>query len=65
MLHLSLKMLLEAFLAPVNIARDKRALRSRLNSRCTWRWQGCQPYASAAFTTPVREIRLVLISVRG
>jgi hypothetical protein len=29
----------------------------------TWRWQGCQPYAPAAFTP--QEIFLVLISVRG
>jgi len=29
----------------------------------TWRWQGCQPYAPAAFTT--QETFLVLISVRG
>ena len=29
----------------------------------TWGWQGCQPYAPAAFTS--REIFLVLISVRG
>jgi hypothetical protein len=29
----------------------------------TWRWQGCQPYALAAFTP--QEIFLVLISVRG
>ena len=28
---------------------------------CTWRWQGCQPYASAAFTS--QEIFLVLIFV--
>ena len=28
-----------------------------------WRWQGCQPYAPAAFTP--QEIFLVLISVRG
>jgi len=28
-----------------------------------WRWQGCQPYAPAAFT--LQEIFLVLISVRG
>ena len=29
----------------------------------TWRWQGCQPYAPAAFTP--QEIFLVLIYVRG
>ena len=29
----------------------------------TWRWQGCQPYAPAAFTP--QEIFLVLISVRS
>jgi hypothetical protein len=29
----------------------------------TWRWEGCQPYAPAAFTP--QEIFLVLISVRG
>ena len=29
----------------------------------TWRWQGYQPYAPAAFTT--QEVFLVLISVRG
>ena len=29
----------------------------------TWRWQGCQPYAPAAFSP--QEIFLVLISVRG
>ena len=29
----------------------------------TWRWQGCQPYAPAAFTP--QEIFPVLISVRG
>ena len=29
---------------------------------CTWRWQGCQPYAPAAFTS--KETFLVLISVR-
>jgi len=29
----------------------------------TWRWLGCQPYASAVFTP--QEIFLVLISVRG
>ena len=29
----------------------------------TWRWQGCQPYAPAAFYA--QEIFLVLISVRG
>jgi len=29
----------------------------------TWKWQGCQPYAPAAFTP--QEIFLVLISVRG
>jgi len=29
----------------------------------TWRWQGCQPYAPAAFTP--QETFLVLISVRG
>ena len=29
----------------------------------TWRWQGCQPHAPAAFTP--QEIFLVLISVRG
>jgi hypothetical protein len=29
----------------------------------TWRWQGCQPYAPAAFIP--QEIFLVLISVRG
>ena len=29
----------------------------------TWKWEGCQPYASATFTP--QEIFLVLISVRG
>ena len=29
----------------------------------TWRWYGCQPYSSAAFTP--QEISLVLISVKG
>jgi hypothetical protein len=29
----------------------------------TWRWQGCQPYAPAAFTS--QEIFLLLIFVRG
>jgi hypothetical protein len=29
----------------------------------TWRWRGCQPYASAAFTP--HEIGLVLISVKS
>jgi hypothetical protein len=31
----------------------------------TWRWQGCQPHAPAAFTPPPKEVLLVLISVRG
>jgi len=29
----------------------------------TWKWQGCHPFASAAFT--LQEISVVLISVRG
>jgi hypothetical protein len=29
----------------------------------TWRWQGCQPYATAAFTA--QAVFLLLISVRG
>jgi hypothetical protein len=31
----------------------------------TWRWQGCLPYAPAAFTSPPPKIFLVRISVRG
>ena len=31
----------------------------------TWRWQGCQPYAPAAFTPSPQEIFLVLSSARG
>jgi hypothetical protein len=43
-------------------------LRLRLpdfNTISTWRWQGCQPYAPAAFTAPLQEMFLVLIYFRG
>jgi hypothetical protein len=42
---------------------SRRLRHSDFKTIGTWRWEGCQPYALAAFTP--QEIFLVLISVRG
>jgi hypothetical protein len=51
---------------PVTVTEDSRRLKlPDFKTVGTCRWEGCQPYALAAFNPTSQERYLVLISVRG